>query len=247
MDLSIGITTILRPACLFRLLNSLEGIEVEVFVADQNKEISNRYNDYDVQVLDMNYDAGVGKARNAIIDEIDTEYLMFLDDDIIADPSDIRGLYCTMKTNPEFGWVSPLFHLVERYVVVSSAANWEILDDTLSQVFQKPFPGDGLVEVDQPAAVGIFKTSIFDNVMWTEEIKIGREHLIFALDSKDESWEKGMFNSLYFEHGSCPQGKKYPEMRDRIEPADDYLKKEYGLVIKSNDHPAVEYSSIDDN
>jgi glycosyltransferase involved in cell wall biosynthesis len=87
-DVTCGIKTLLRPACLDRLLTSIfkKYPDMKVVVVDDGKEdLSIVFADQwpTVQYIKVSYDTGLGACRNIMVDAIDTKYTVYLDDDFV--------------------------------------------------------------------------------------------------------------------------------------------------------------------
>lgn len=98
-NLTIIIKTFERPHIILRLIKSIRIMypSIKIIVVDDSK-ISQHIND--VQTIFMPYDSGISKGRNEAVKNVNTKYLLMLDDDFI--------FY-------RFTKVLPLLHMFEKY------------------------------------------------------------------------------------------------------------------------------------
>lgn len=100
-QLVIGIPTAGRPTA---ISESLEAISARVnnydnIVVLDNTPVHNKnvnYDQYNVDVIEVNETISPGEARQRIIEEVDSERLLLLDDDTIVQPGTVDSLMSTM-------------------------------------------------------------------------------------------------------------------------------------------------------
>jgi glycosyltransferase involved in cell wall biosynthesis len=86
-DLTLGIKTLLRPNCLFRLLESISTFYpgTKIVIVDDGPEPMQFQQAAapEVQYIKLPYDTGLGASRNVMIDAVKTPYFCYLDDDFV--------------------------------------------------------------------------------------------------------------------------------------------------------------------
>ncbi|KAA5541833.1 glycosyltransferase [Roseiconus nitratireducens] len=103
-SITFGITTFNRPRLLRRLIESIRTRypHVRILVADNGSQHATLPDD--VQVLHLPFDCGLSRARNALIDALETEFLLVLEDDFqFTDETDIEPLWRVLRSDPEIG------------------------------------------------------------------------------------------------------------------------------------------------
>lgn len=155
---------------------------------------------------------------------MENDYLLQLDDDIVFNYDVLKGLEEDMEANKSFGWISSSVDDLSLGKVTSYAANWVVKGNKIEQKRVELKDMEGLTEVDRPYLSSIYRKEIFKDVLWDEDIKIGREHFLFALELKDKKWRTGVDPNLRIQHGGCPYSPTYQNMRNRIEEAEKVVK-----------------------
>jgi GT2 family glycosyltransferase len=87
-DISICVGTVRRPYCIQRFINSVRANfpRIQIVVGDQDKPNSYLHAFYEAagaKVVYVAEDSGVGVARHAAIAQVQTEYILFYDDDFV--------------------------------------------------------------------------------------------------------------------------------------------------------------------
>lgn len=216
---SLGITTIKRNACLRRCLISIKesNFDGQVIIADQNEELSNMYSDFDVDVLDLGYNVGVSKARNAIVDNANADYLFLLEDDAVFKLSALEQLVQRMQDNPQYGWISPMIDEISVGRKMPHAADWKVSSGRIEQRFFRGIRRqiEDFIEVDQAASIALYNTDVFDEVRWDNDVPVARDHFIFAWYFKDTDWKAGVDPEALISHSGCPYSPGYDKLRHR--------------------------------
>lgn len=216
MKTSVGITTIERNACLRRCLSSIERSDFNgsVIVADQNKRMPMFYNDFDIEVIDLDYDVGVSQARNEIVRMVDTDYLMLLEDDAVFNYDALKQLEKRMNQNKDYGWISPMIEELSIGRKIPHSAMWNITTEKVEQNFINR-EIEKFMEVDQASSIALYNTDVFNEAMWDKEVPVYRDHLIFAWVYKDTDWKAGVDPKALIAHSGCPNSPTYADMRKR--------------------------------
>ncbi len=102
-----------RTTALERLLESASVLDISTaYVADDGErenrsEIYEKDWPFDLEIIDLEYDAGVGAGRHAIVEQLEEPYLMMADPDITLPPT-ITSLTTVLEDDASLGAVAPL-------------------------------------------------------------------------------------------------------------------------------------------
>ncbi len=105
-EITFGITTFNRPQLLLQLIQSIRirYPDVRILVADNGDQHASLPDD--VMVIRLPFDCGLSSARNALIDHLETEYLLVLEDDFqFTDETVIEPLQRVLESTPDIGAV----------------------------------------------------------------------------------------------------------------------------------------------
>ena len=80
---TFGITSFERPQLLERLVGSIKERypKARILVADNGRRKASLPGD--VRVLNLEFDSGLSAARNALLDNMETEFLLLLEEDFL--------------------------------------------------------------------------------------------------------------------------------------------------------------------
>lgn len=104
--ITFGITSFERPALLERLVASIRRRypEARILVADNGRLKANLPSN--VKVLNLDFDCGLSRARNALIDNLETEFLLLLEEDFLfTDETRIEPFVEILDTDHEVGMI----------------------------------------------------------------------------------------------------------------------------------------------
>lgn len=90
-DVTCGIKTLMRPASLRQLLDSIYRMypKMRCVVVDDGKTpaLARSYPHWSkIKYIKLPFDTGLGESRNVMIDAVDTKYCVYLDDDFFFTP-----------------------------------------------------------------------------------------------------------------------------------------------------------------
>ena len=119
-DIALGVKVFSRAGKLESLLESIKGTPIEtVYIADDGElseektRLYDRTYEFDLHLLDLPYDAGLGRGRNEIVEQLDEDYLLIVDSDHQV-PSDVSVLADQLEERSELGGVSGLLYEHEK-------------------------------------------------------------------------------------------------------------------------------------
>lgn len=96
--------------CLTSIRNSIGGIEIEVFVVDNDSSDGSRVmvqKDFpEVHLINSGGNFGFGKANNLAIPKAEAPYVLFLNPDTIVNHEALNKMYAFLNDHPETGVVS---------------------------------------------------------------------------------------------------------------------------------------------
>lgn len=206
--IALGVPVFCRTDALRRLLKSTPEYVSSVYIAD-NGELDERGDLYstdwpfELEVIDVPYDAGIGPCRHAIGEAVSESYLWVGDNDMeFLRRGDLSRLRDILEANPSLGGVSGWLN--EDDTVRSGARN---LFEHNGTVF-KTVRGTPTVEVnplpfarfDMIPQCGLFRTEIFDDYAYDPDI-FNSEHLDFFYGHKQlGKWDFASTPAVVIKH-----------------------------------------------
>jgi hypothetical protein len=179
-DVTFGITSFERPAQLLHLIRSIRQRYplVPIVVADNGRKRPPLPDS--VRRLNLPFDCGLSRARNALIDTLATQYMLLLEDDFLfTDETRIESLVEVLKADREVGVVggairSPLGR------VMAYALDLEVFRTTLfvrESTHRLRFTPGGLPYrlCDMTWNFALFRKEMLAEHRWDDRLKLG-EH-----------------------------------------------------------------------
>jgi glycosyltransferase involved in cell wall biosynthesis len=180
-SVAIGVKVFNRTDRLRALFESISAGEFStVYVADDGpatgkEQRRNQLYDgeypFDLEVLDLEYDTGLGYGRHRIVEASDEEYLLMLDSDNRV-PNNVSVLLELLKHRSDLGAVSGCLAEPTEHRITMMGADFDERDGTLllspylreKEVdFVEGYP---LLEFDLIANVGLFRRECLDDYSW---------------------------------------------------------------------------------
>lgn len=206
-SIAVGVPMFSRTEALTNFLESLPPYVSRVYVAD-NGEAPDRhvYTEpwpFDLEVINMGYDCGIGPCRAAIGNAVQEPYLFVADNDMeIIRPDDLRILQRILEENPDVGAVSGW--LKEGNTIRTGARDLHETGDTLiknvrdsPEIETDPVPFARFDFIPQAA---LYRTAIFESYQYDPEI-FNSEHIDFFIGQKDAGrWEFASTPVVLIEH-----------------------------------------------
>jgi FkbM family methyltransferase len=183
-DLAIGIKTFMREDSLMRLIDSIDQYlpEYKIYIADDSdtgaKEA--RYEALEAEshkIIRLAFDVGLSTGRNALMDEIEEEFVLYCDDDFIFDSDNgVSKVLEVMKKRPDIGMITGMVKCGGNETTFNlNEKNWEEVD------------GIKLRQTDRGLNFFIARTAIFKNCKWNPKYKINQEHEDFFKRLKEKT------------------------------------------------------------
>ena len=213
-DIALGVTNFIRTCKLTNLFESIPtGVINRVVVADngsikeEEKELYNRDWGFNITVLDLPYDSGIGLCRKQIVSEVDEKHLLLLDNDMLF-PSNFSHLINIMESESNYGGVSGL--LLENGNIRGAGVNHneiKIGGDLILYLHNEGMPSPKLIDgaavysFDQIPQAGLFRTECFDAYVWDEAYQSLGEHRDFFIGQRKYSnWDFGVTPNVIIQH-----------------------------------------------
>lgn len=250
-DIAVGTKVFTRTEKLRGLLESVERTDIDrIYLADDGEMTAEKEVLYDhefnfeLRVIDLEYDAGLGRGRKEIVESLEGEdYLLIVDTDhevprnveVLADQlaadSSIGGIAGTL-VEPERGRVfqSAKDLREEGSILVRSA---DIEKKTIEEVAGYPF-----VQFQFIPNAAMFRTDCLDDYCWDPNYVIGKEHIDFYVGHwKKTDWRFGVNPAVTFNH--YPGGDRaYVDNRHSNEKktrSDLYFREKWGYEAVRTD------------
>jgi glycosyltransferase involved in cell wall biosynthesis len=239
-DVALATKVFSRADKLGALLESAGAAGLDaVYVADDG-EPSDRKDElyaaeypFDLTVLDLEYDAGLGRGRNRIVEASDAEYLLVVDSDHRV-PGNVETLVDQAEARPDLGGVSGL--LYEDGKIRGTCHDLHERGDLLVRDVREDKPvemvaGAPLVEFDFLPNVVLLRRECLEEQAWDDEYVIGKEHLDFYVaHAKRTDWRFAVSPTVLFEHR--PGGDEgYVSNREsaaKLEHSKEYFLEKWG-------------------
>lgn len=243
-DIAIGTKVFMRTEKVRKLLESIERTPIkQIYLADggelttEKEHLYDRDFAFDLRVIDLEYDAGLGKGRKEIVDHLgDEEYLLIVDSDnevpenvtVLADQLDARpdvGGIAGNLIEPEKGrmFQNAKDLTEEGNVLVRSA---DIYDKTIEDVAGHPF-----VEFDFIPNAAMFRTACLRDYCWDPHYVIGKEHIDFYVGHwKQTDWTFGVCPEVLFNHypGGDATYEAHRNSEEKKRRSDEYFHEKWG-------------------
>ncbi|WP_082224564.1 glycosyltransferase family 2 protein [Halolamina rubra] len=212
MTIAAGVPVFQRTKALKRFLDSVPAnIVDEVIVADngnidERSQLYERGFDYDLQILNLDYDVGIGASRNAIANACDHDYLLVADNDMEV-PCNIDILVEIMNKS-DLGGISGI--LSEQGCVRSGCRNI-FFDDLLfdnkvltidirAEPDSRSIAGHTVNIFDYITNASIIRKECFEDYGWDAEL-VDNEHLDFYTGHYVHTdWDFAVCSEVVFPH-----------------------------------------------
>lgn len=223
--LTIGIKTFCRPDTLnesLQILFNENDNYYPIIIADdslpeyklKNIEIINKYKTKtNIEIIDLPFDSGISKGRNAIVSKCNTKYIMILDDSrTFTRKLKINNMIKFLEeTNYHliFGVINSRKGIHKRYCALFDFIS---IVDNVVNIQTKPVKNiendlfNDINETNIGVNVFITKTECLKKVKWNDELKIG-EHEIFFYNFYKSGYKCVISSDCNFEEVT---NRKYP-------------------------------------
>ena len=210
-DLALCVVVFRRTGKLATLLESVgeDGPISSVYVADNGeltddrRALYDRSFPFDLEVLDVAYDAGLARSRRAAVEAAEEPYLLVVDSDVEV-PDNVGALHDVLRERPGLGGVGGV--LVEGDRIRSDC--YDLFDrgpllckDIRGGKRVESVGGHPFVPFDQIQNVALYRRACLDDYCWDPAYRIGWEHTDFFLGHRDRTeWQFGVCPTVMFRH-----------------------------------------------
>jgi hypothetical protein len=242
-SVALGVVVLNRVDKLERLLESVEGTSVgHVYVADNGRETEEKCDlyarefGYDLAVIDVEYDAGLGRSRDEIVQRFDEDFLLVADSDHEI-RRDISPLLSIMKECPELGGVAGSLVEPDYARIWQSAKNFRedgtklLRSPAYEEVNVEEVRGYTLARFDFVPYPTLYRKECIEEYSWDPVYPLGRAHVDFYVGHwKQTKWEFGVCPEIHFGHypGGDPDYATHRESSEKYQNAVETFKKKWG-------------------
>lgn len=221
-DVTIGTKSFYRPERIKWCLESIYQTDLgfnEVIVADdgeiteEKKEIFQEYKEkLDLKVLDLKYDYGLGGSRNRVFQEMNGEYLLWVDDDMSV-PANVTEMKRVLEKKDDLGGVSGAMFQEGDYRIEAHDFKFskgifgktlikDVEEGNVSKEKVETLVGEKtLYKFDLVLNCLLLKKSCLKDGKWDDRFIISGEHTDFFLNHyMNTEWEFGVMPDVVFNH-----------------------------------------------
>lgn len=221
-EVTFGITTFERPHLLANLVRSIYQRYplAKVVVADNGRQKATLPGT--VEVLRLPFDCGLSAARNALIDTLQTEYLLILEDDFLfTDETRIEPLVEVLKSDPEVGVVGGALRSLHGRVA-AYALDIEVFRDTMSvreATHRVKFTPGGVPYrlCDMVWNFALFRRQMLAEHRWDDQLKVGEHCPFFHQVKLAARWRVAACASTRIYHVPEHRSRSYLKYRRRAQ------------------------------
>lgn len=239
-DIALGVKVFTRTGKLSELIDSIDPDIIDVVYIADDGEIDSKKDDlyskkypFELNVLDLEYDAGLGYGRKRIVDQCTEDYLLIVDSDHTI-PQNVDILYQQLEEDKTLGGVSGA--LIENDRIYDGARDLFNKGDILVQDIKKnkrvrKLAGAPLINFDYLPNAAMFRLSCLNDYNWDENYVIGFEHEDFYLGHKEyTNWKFGLCPIVLFNHN--PESSRsylgHRENTDKLTRSQEYFCDKWG-------------------
>lgn len=208
-SIALGVVVFQRTEKLENLLRSVGPPVQRVYVADNGEVTQEKMRlydldyEFDLEVIDLEYDSGLGHGRNEIVKQLTEDYLIIVDNDMEM-PANVSVLADQLESNPDLGGVCGV--LIEDGNVSGSCCDlYEernlIIKDIREEKRFELLGGHPFVEFDFIVNAAMFRNECLEDYSWDSRYRIGIEHIDFYVGHmKQTDWTFGICPAVVFPH-----------------------------------------------
>lgn len=237
-QIALGTKLFSRETKLYQLLRSVpEDVISTVYIADDgekdHRDIYDLEYPFTLQVINMEYDAGLGAGRKAIVDACDEDYLLIVDTDHEV-PDNVGLLADILEEHPEYGGVSGI--VTENGETNTLLHDLYEEDDVLirdirDQKNEQTIAGASVVEFDFLPNAALFRMECLNDYSWDPFYVIEREHIDFYIGHwRETDWKFACCFDVEFLHhpGGSSSYLQNRESRQKHLRSTDYFLEKWG-------------------
>lgn len=240
-EIAVGATVFDRRNKIESLLDSI-GSELPintVYIADngcideQKTQIYGKEYPFDIEVLDLEYDSGLGHSRREIVNRSNEEYLLIVDNDVEI-PYNVTELHTILENRTDLGGVGGV--LIETSRIRSDCHDLFnrgsiLIKDIREAKTVQEVAGSPLIEFDQIQNVTLYRRECLEDYCWDPKYKIGWEHTDFFIGHKKQTqWSFAVCPEVMFHHnpGGDTSYISKRKSKDRLQESKEYFLEKWG-------------------
>ena len=218
-DLTIAVTTVNRPEALRKCLSSIfnnVSIKYELLVYDNspteiNKPILDKIQDKpNVRVIHDPELKCLNECRNNIVDNVETQYLLFVSDDITIPKKQVERMYQFITENTDIDIVSPMWCVQNRlkecgqYIHFGKYNGKRYVWKSFIHYLDVVKMGLNAIKVDIGLGTIMHNVSIYRKVRWDERYNWFYDEFDFGMQCYFERIQWYSLTNVVFYHHRIP-------------------------------------------
>lgn len=236
-DIVLGTKVFKRTEKLENLFESIDNSPIsKVIVADdgnteEREELYEKNYNFDLSVIDLEFDSGLGKGRRRIVNKMDRKYLLIVDSDHLI--PNIKPLYNILENDKTVGGVSGL--ILEKGKLLGKCNDIFLEDNYIVNDIREQKSGEDInsnlfIEFDFVPNAALFRKETLEDYCWDSEFVIGGEHLDFYIGHLETKWRFGVCPEVIFPHfpGGSNEYMKHRGNPFKVEKSHEYLLSKWG-------------------
>jgi hypothetical protein len=263
--IALGTKVFSRTDDLQRLLDSIPSYITKVYVADDGKMTQKKSALYDadysfeLEVIDLEYDAGVGAGRNALVEAVTEDYIFIVDPDHQLTPT-MNVLYEQLQELPEMGGIGAIIAEPENDRVYSQAADFreENTEEGVKLIREaqgvegkkevRVVSGAPLAEFDFIPHATLFRSDCLQEQAWDDTYQTEYEHSdFFVAHWKHTDWKFAISPSVHVLHypGGSTEYLLHRQDPDKTSHGREYFMEKWGYIdMETTEERWIEAGSI---
>jgi hypothetical protein len=222
-QITFAVTAFNRPDKLMMLLKSLWSRypTAKVVIADTGNQYVDAQSicpsmDF-VKYFKLPFDAGLSAARNAIVDQLDTPYMLLLEDDFVVDERcKIAPFLSVLNAHSDIGVVGGMHEM--RYRGTAIGRPFLIKEDQIAPIAMPTHKTTDGVQFQISEFItnfALFRREFVQANKWDERLKVG-EHLAYYRTVRDRNeWLVAYTPSSQIGHDRAGRDGEYLQYRER--------------------------------
>lgn len=223
--ITFGITSFERPRLLEQLVASIRRRypQARILVADNGRQKANLPED--VRVLNLEFDCGLSRARNAMIDNLETEFLLLLEEDFLfTDETRVEPFVEILDSDEEIGMIGGAMRgssgrLGLYCLDIDIFREVMYVQDSTRRMRVTPY-GTSYRVCDIAWNFGLFRKEFLATNRWDDRLKVGEHAAYFHQVKQRGQWRVAATPSVVIYHIPDQRTEHYRKHRHR---AKDYL------------------------
>ena len=221
-DVTFGITSFERPFLLGNLVRSIQRRYplAKIVVADNGRQKTALPDT--VKRIDLPFDCGLSRARNALIDSLTTKYLLVLEDDFLfTDETAIEPLVEVLESDREVGVVGgavrSLYGRVAAYALDIEVFRATMYVSEATHRVKVTSRGLPYRLCDMVWNFALFRKEMLADHRWDERLKVGEHCPYFHQVKLAARWRVAACSATRIYHVPEQRNKDYLKYRQRAE------------------------------